>query len=108
MILGWIHLFRLRVVLCNVFLDTVFAQASSGYDEFVKAASLDNEIQFVETSSSDVAKLLFPNLKTNNVFVGLVKTEAEKYTAYGKLLDGNKFLLLLSFFPPYLQPENRL
>ncbi|CAH8260665.1 unnamed protein product [Arabidopsis lyrata] len=63
------------------------SEASSGYDEFVKAASLDNEIQFVETSSSDVAKLLFPNLKTNNVFVGLVKTEAEKYTAYGKLLD---------------------
>jgi protein disulfide-isomerase A1 len=77
-----------------VFFDTLFAQDSSGHDEFVKAASLDNEIQFVETSSIDVAKLLFPNLKTNNVFVGLVKTEAEKYTSYGKLLNVNRFLLL--------------
>ncbi|XP_010467851.1 PREDICTED: uncharacterized protein LOC104747845 isoform X1 [Camelina sativa] len=65
-----------------------FGQDSRSIDygsfEFVKAASLDNEIQFVETTSSDVAKLLFPDLKTNNVFVGLVKTEAERYTAYAE------------------------
>jgi protein disulfide-isomerase A1 len=79
------------------------SEDSSGHDEFVKAASLDNEIQFVETSSIDVAKLLFPNLKTNNVFVGLVKTEAEKYTSYDgpcqaekivEFLNSNKFPLV--------------
>ncbi|XP_006297318.2 protein disulfide isomerase-like 1-6 [Capsella rubella] len=68
------------------------SEASSGYDEFVKAASLDNEIQFVETNSSDVAKLLFPNLKTNNMFVGLVKTEAERYTAYDGPCQAEKIL----------------
>lgn len=51
----------------------------------MKAAKSDDEIQFVETSDSDVAKLLFPELKTGNVFIGMVKTEAERYTAYGKL-----------------------
>lgn len=57
----------------------------SEYNEFVKAAKSDNEIQFVETSDNDVAKLLFPHLKTNTVFIGLVKPEAEKYTAHGKI-----------------------
>lgn len=51
----------------------------------MKAAKSDDEIQFVETSDSEVAKLLFPELKTSNVFIGMVKTEAERYTAYGKL-----------------------
>lgn len=32
-------------------------------------------------------KLLFPDLKTNNVFIGMVKTEPERYTAYGKISD---------------------
>ncbi|XP_010503804.1 PREDICTED: protein disulfide isomerase-like 1-6 [Camelina sativa] len=72
------------------------SEASSGCDEFVKAASLDNEIQFVETSSSDVAKLLFPELKTNNVFVGLVKTEAERYTAYDGPCQAEKILEFLN------------
>ncbi|CAH2036476.1 unnamed protein product [Thlaspi arvense] len=75
----------------------------SEYNEFVKAAKSDNEIQFVETSDSDVAKLLFPELKANNVFIGMVKTEAERYTAYDgpyimeKLLEflgKNKFPLI--------------
>lgn len=70
----------------------MFAQDFPGHAEFVKAATLDNEIQFVETRSSDVAKFLFPNLKTSNVFVGLVKSEAERYTEYGKL---SYFLSLL-------------
>nr|VDD01116.1 unnamed protein product [Brassica oleracea] len=75
----------------------------SEYNEFVKAAKSDNEIQFVETSDNDVAKLLFPHLKTNTVFIGLVKTEAERYTVYDgpykmeKLLEflgNNKFPLI--------------
>ncbi|KFK38962.1 hypothetical protein AALP_AA3G182600 [Arabis alpina] len=79
------------------------SEDSPEHDEFVKAATLDDEIQFVETSSSDVAKLLFPNLKTNNVFVGMVKSEAERYTAYDgpwqaekilEFLNSNKFPLI--------------
>ncbi|CAN8259157.1 unnamed protein product [Cochlearia groenlandica] len=79
------------------------AGSASGHDEFVKAASVDNEIQFVETSSRDVAKLLFPNLKPNNVFVGMVKSEAERYTVYDgpyqaekilEFLNSNKFPLI--------------
>lgn len=55
------------------------------YEEFVKAATLDNEIQFVETSSSDIANILFPHKKPTNLFFGLVKSEPEKFTYFGEL-----------------------
>ncbi|KAL0836069.1 hypothetical protein Bca101_087958 [Brassica carinata] len=32
-----------------------------------------------------VVKLLFPELKASDVFIGMVKTKAERYTKYGKL-----------------------
>ncbi|KAL0696665.1 hypothetical protein Bca4012_063845 [Brassica carinata] len=67
----------------------------SEYNEFVKAAKSDDEIQFVETSDSDVAKLLFPELKTGNVFIGMVKTEAERYTAYDGSFKMEKILEFL-------------
>ncbi|XP_010545702.1 PREDICTED: protein disulfide isomerase-like 1-6 [Tarenaya hassleriana] len=72
-------------------------------DEFVKAATSDNEIQFVETSNTDVAKVLFPDIKTDDVFIGMVKSEPERYTAYDgpykgekilEFLDNNKFPLI--------------
>ncbi|KAJ0242263.1 Protein disulfide isomerase-like 1-6 [Hirschfeldia incana] len=75
----------------------------SEYNEFVKAAKSDDEIQFVVTSDSDVAKLLFPEIKTSDVFIGMVKTEAERYTAYDgsyktekmlEFLGNNKFPLI--------------
>lgn len=53
------------------------------YEEFVKAATSDNEIQFVEVSDPGVAKVLYPDRKSTN-FIGIVKSEPEKYTAYGK------------------------
>jgi protein disulfide-isomerase A1 len=74
----------------------------SEHNEFVKAAKSDDEIQFIETRDSDVAKLLFPDLKSNNVFIGLVKPEAERYTVYDgsykmekilEFLGSNKFPL---------------
>ncbi|MCL7038390.1 hypothetical protein MKW94_005741, partial [Papaver nudicaule] len=54
------------------------------YEEFVKAAAADNEIQFVETSSSEVAEALFPDVKTKGAiaFVGLVKSEPETHVAF--------------------------
>ncbi|XP_050384509.1 protein disulfide isomerase-like 1-6 [Argentina anserina] len=73
------------------------------YDEFVKAATADNAIQFVEVSDSNVASVLFPNLKPANLFLGIVKSEAERYNVYEgtfemekilKFLDYNKFPLV--------------
>ncbi|CAA0837260.1 Protein disulfide isomerase-like 1-6 [Striga hermonthica] len=55
------------------------------YGEFTKAATADDEIQFVETSSTEVAEVLYPVGKLDKPFFGLVKSEPEKYTS----LDGN-------------------
>ncbi|XP_062155453.1 protein disulfide isomerase-like 1-6 [Alnus glutinosa] len=73
------------------------------YEEFVKAAISDNEIQFIEVSDTDVAKVLFPAVKDTNNFIGIVKSEPERYTPYGgtfkmdkilEFLDCNKFPLV--------------
>lgn len=73
------------------------------YDEFTKAAEMDNEIQFVETSNAEIAKHLFPDFKPASLFLGLVKSEPEKYTEYEgtfstdgivQFLDDNKFPLI--------------
>ncbi|GFP99914.1 protein disulfide isomerase-like 1-6 [Phtheirospermum japonicum] len=58
-----------------------------GYDygEFIKAAAADNEIQFVETSSTEVAKAFYPVIEPSKTFFGLVKSEPEHYTS----LDGD-------------------
>nr|POE58416.1 protein disulfide isomerase-like 1-6 [Quercus suber] len=56
------------------------------YDEFVKAAISDNKIQFVETSNIDVATVLFPDIKDTKHFLGIVKSEPERYTPYGEYL----------------------
>lgn len=72
------------------------------YEEFIKAAASDNEIQFVEVNNIEVAKVLFPDSKAKN-FLGIVKSEPEGYTEYegnyelGKILqflDYNKFPLV--------------
>ncbi|RRT78684.1 hypothetical protein B296_00003075 [Ensete ventricosum] len=54
--------------------------------EFVKAATTDNEVQFVETNDVNVAKVLFPEVGTEKKFIGLVKSEPERYEKFGKLL----------------------
>lgn len=73
------------------------------YEEFVKAATSDNEIQFVETSSSEIANILFPDINPTNLFLGLVKSEPEKFTTFEdaikvdnilQFLDDNKFPLV--------------
>ncbi|KAG9131158.1 hypothetical protein Leryth_020152 [Lithospermum erythrorhizon] len=75
----------------------------SDYEEFIKAAKSDNEIQFVTTNIKEVAELMFPNLKPSSLFLGLVKSEPEKYTTYEgefyedrilQFLDDNKFPLV--------------
>ncbi|KAK8641815.1 hypothetical protein V6N13_011188 [Hibiscus sabdariffa] len=74
----------------------------SDYEAFVKAATADNEIQFAETNNIEVAKVLYPDIKATN-FLGIVKNEPERYTAYEgtfemenilQFLDYNKFPLV--------------
>lgn len=73
------------------------------YDEFTKAAEMDNEIQFVETINAEIAKHLFPDFKPTSLFLGLVKSVPEKYSEYEgtfstdgilQFLDDNKFPLI--------------
>ncbi|XP_059456898.1 protein disulfide isomerase-like 1-6 [Corylus avellana] len=73
------------------------------YEEFVKAAISDNGIQFIEVSDTDVAKVLVPAIKDTNNFIGIVKSEPERYTPYEgtfkmdkilEFLDCNKFPLV--------------
>ncbi|OAY53008.1 protein disulfide isomerase-like 1-6 [Manihot esculenta] len=64
------------------------------YEEFVKAATSDNEIQFVEVSDPGVAKVLYPDRKSTN-FIGIVKSEPEKYTAYEGTFEMDKILQFL-------------
>jgi len=54
------------------------------YEEFLRAAVANNEIQFVETNSHEVAKLLFPEIKPTKPCLGLVKSEPERYTVFGE------------------------
>ncbi|KAL0010441.1 hypothetical protein SO802_005549 [Lithocarpus litseifolius] len=67
------------------------------YDEFVKAAISDNEIQFVETSNIDVATVLFPDIKDTNHFLGIVKSEPERYTPYEGTFKMDKILQFLDY-----------
>ncbi|XP_010254101.1 PREDICTED: protein disulfide isomerase-like 1-6 [Nelumbo nucifera] len=73
------------------------------YEEFVKAANADNETQFAEACGIEVAKVLFPDIKPKNLFLGLVKSEPEKYTTFEdtfvkekilQFLENNKFPLV--------------
>jgi len=56
------------------------------YEEFVKTATTDDEVQFVETSDRSVAKILFPGITSEEQFVGLVKSEPEKFEKFGEYL----------------------
>ncbi|KAM1113865.1 hypothetical protein ACFX13_047429 [Malus domestica] len=73
------------------------------HKEFVNAATADNAIQFVEASNIEVANVLFPNMKPTSFFLGIVKSEPERCTAYEgtfradeilQFLDHNKFPLV--------------
>jgi protein disulfide-isomerase A1 len=49
----------------------------------VSAAKFDNETQFVEASKVELAKVLYPDIRSTDNFLGVVKSEPERYTAYG-------------------------
>ena len=66
-----------------MFTISIFWQGAE-HEEFVKTATTDNEVQFVETSDTSVAKVLFPGITSEEKFVGLVKSEPEKFEKFGK------------------------
>ncbi|KAG5537701.1 hypothetical protein RHGRI_024975 [Rhododendron griersonianum] len=70
----------------------------SEYEEFIKAATSHNEIQFVETSEMGVANILFPNMKLSYPFVGLVKSELDRYTTFEGTLKMEDILQFLDVY----------
>ncbi|KAL7603074.1 hypothetical protein Lser_V15G18177 [Lactuca serriola] len=68
----------------------------SDHDEFVKAATTDNDIQFVETNSHQIANILYPDLKSDKLFLGIVKSEPERYTSYEGDFKKDKILQFLN------------
>lgn len=56
------------------------------HGEFIKAAIADNEIQFIETSSAEVTKVLYPVATPTVPFFGLVKSEPERFTSFGEFI----------------------
>lgn len=75
----------------------------SAYEEFVKTATANNEIQFVEVSNMEAARVLYPDIKSYSFFLGIVKSEPERYSGYEgafemekllQFLDHNKFPLV--------------
>jgi protein disulfide-isomerase A1 len=72
-------------------------------EAFAKAALTNNETQFVATDNFEIAKLLYPQISSKKNFVGLVKTENDKFEKFegkfeeGEILDfveKNKFPLV--------------
>ncbi|XP_020207731.1 protein disulfide isomerase-like 1-6 [Cajanus cajan] len=62
------------------------------YEEFVNAAKFDNETQFVAVSQLELAQVLYPDIKLTDHFIGIVKSEPERYTAYDGAFTMNKIL----------------
>lgn len=65
-----------------------YISQGTDYEEFVSAAKSDNEIQFVEVNQVELAKVLYPAIKPTGRFLGIVKSEPERYTAYGASVFG--------------------
>ncbi|KAJ7963004.1 Protein disulfide isomerase like protein [Quillaja saponaria] len=67
------------------------------YEEFVNAAKSDNEIQFVEVLNFEVAKVLFPDAQPTDIFLGIVKSEPERYTSYDGAFQRDKILEFVEY-----------
>lgn len=63
----------------------------------MKAATTDNEIQFVETNDISVAKVLFPDIEPKKNFLGLVKSEPERFEKFGGLMVSLLFASSITF-----------
>ncbi|KAK7325175.1 hypothetical protein VNO77_29310 [Canavalia gladiata] len=67
------------------------------YEEFLSAAKSDNETQFVEVSKIEVAQVMYPDIKPAGHFLGIVKSEPERYTAYDGPFTKNKILEFIDY-----------
>ncbi|RDX73265.1 Protein disulfide isomerase-like 1-6 [Mucuna pruriens] len=67
------------------------------YEEFVSAAKSDNETQFVEVNQVELAQVLYPDIKPTDHFIGIVKSEPERYTAYDGAFTVNKILEFVDY-----------
>ncbi|ONK59762.1 uncharacterized protein A4U43_C08F10280 [Asparagus officinalis] len=67
------------------------------YEEFVKAATTDNDIQFVETKDLTIAKILFPNIGAEEHFLGLVKSEPERFEKFEDSFQEEKILQFVEY-----------
>ncbi|CAJ1955232.1 unnamed protein product [Sphenostylis stenocarpa] len=67
------------------------------YEEFVSAAKYDNETQFVEVNKVELAQVLYPAIKPTGRFLGIVKSEPERYTAYDGAFTRNKILEFVGY-----------
>ncbi|KAK7335937.1 hypothetical protein VNO80_28083 [Phaseolus coccineus] len=67
------------------------------YEEFVSAAKSDNETQFVEVNQVELARVLYPAINPTGRFLGIVKSEPERYTAYDGAFTMNKILEFVDY-----------
>lgn len=67
------------------------------YEEFVKAATSDNEIQFVEANDISIAKVLFPDIEPKKHFLGLVKSEPERFENFEENFEEEKILQFVEY-----------
>ncbi|CAA6672888.1 unnamed protein product [Spirodela intermedia] len=67
------------------------------YEEFVKAAVADNNIQFAEVNDLNVAKVLSPDIKNGKHFLGLIKSEPEVFVEFGDVFEADKILRFIEF-----------
>lgn len=67
------------------------------YDAFIKAATDNNEIQFAEAKDLSVAKTLFPNIGAEKHFLGLVKSEPERFEKFEDSFEAEKILQFVEY-----------
>ncbi|KAJ6838158.1 protein disulfide isomerase-like 1-5 [Iris pallida] len=67
------------------------------YEEFIKASSADNEIQFVEVNDISIAEILFPDIGSVKQFLGLVKSEPERFERYEDNFQQEKILQFIAY-----------
>ncbi|KAI9090674.1 hypothetical protein K1719_028527 [Acacia pycnantha] len=71
-------------------------------EEFLKkyhtfVIGLFDKFEFVEVNKAELAKVLFPDLKHSNIFLGIVKSEPKRYTAYDGTFSVDKILEFLDY-----------
>lgn len=67
------------------------------YEEYVKAATTNNEIQFVEVQDLNIAKVLFPDMVAKRNFIGLVKSEPERFETFEDSFEEEKILQFVEY-----------